>query len=283
MTKSKLEQELLAEVRRYNAINSYTNKLLNEQVPPPPPEKEDPNAPPKPPAPGEDPMAAGAPGAGAPGAEGAVPPPPGGEVPLSGGEDLGGGDFGGGGGGGGMPPMGGADAPMPDAGAGADAGLDTGGAEEPSADDSTEEMDITDLVNMTKNIKQQLDNTKNDNSGVTQKMDDVFSKLGELEAKLGEMDQVLSKIDELGSKIQQMKPPTPVEKLEMRSLDSYPFNQKPEEFFDQKQGEMRASGKNEYVLTKDDIENYGRGEIMKSFNPEEEEENDEQEFQNSNY
>lgn len=278
MAQSKLEKELLEEVRRYNAINNYTNKLLNEQVPPPPPpEEEDPNAPPKPSGPG-DPTAIGG------GAEGAVPPPPGGEAPLPGGEDLGGGMGGDiGGGGGGMPPMGGTEAPMPDAGLGGDAGLDTGGAKEPTTDDSTEEMDITDLVNMTKNIKQQLDNTKNDNSGVTQKMDDVFSKLGELEAKLGEMDQVLSKIDELGSKIQQMKPPTPVEKLEMRSLDSYPFNQKPEEFFNQKQGEMKASGKNEYVLTKDDIENYGRGEIMKSFNPEEEDENDDQEFQNSNY
>ena len=30
---------------------------------------------------------------------------------------------------------------------------------------------------------------------------------------------------------------------------------------------MRASGKNEYILTKNDIENYGKYVIMKSFNP----------------
>lgn len=142
---------------------------------------------------------------------------------------------------------------------------------EPEADDSTEEIDITDLVNMTKSIKQDLESTKTDDTGVTQKMDDVFSKLSELEAKLGEMDNIIAKIDQLGAHIDEMKPPTPVEKLEMRSLDSYPFNQKPDQFFSQKQGEMKASGKNEYILTKDDVENYSKDEITKSFNPDDDE------------
>ena len=53
----------------------------------------------------------------------------------------------------------------------------------------------------------------------------------------------------------------------MRSLDSGPFNQKPQQFFNDKQEEMRRSGKNEYVLTKGDVENYGKYDMMKSFNP----------------
>jgi len=137
--------------------------------------------------------------------------------------------------------------------------------------DSTEEIDITDLVNMTKNIKNDLDNNKQDNSMVIGKMDDVFTKLTDLEQKLAQMDAVMSKIDELGAKVEMMKPETPQEKLEMRSLDSYPFNQKPQEFFAQKQGEMQASGKNEYVLTKDDVENYSNDELKTSFNPNAEE------------
>ena len=137
---------------------------------------------------------------------------------------------------------------------------------DPAEDDETEEIDITDLVNMTKNIKQELESNKNGDSGVTQQMTDVFSKLGELEGKLSEMDQIISKIDELGAKVENIKPPTPQEKLEMRSLDSYPFNQKPDEFFSQKQEEMKKSGKNEYILTKDDIENYNKDEIRQSFN-----------------
>jgi protein subunit release factor A len=121
---------------------------------------------------------------------------------------------------------------------------------------------------MTKNIKNDLENNKTDNASVIGKMDDVFTKLGDLEQKLAQMDQVMAKIDQLGMEVQQIKPETPVEKLEMRSLDSYPFNEKPAEFFDHKQDEMRASGKNEYILTKDDVENYDPT-IMTSFNPEE--------------
>lgn len=156
----------------------------------------------------------------------------------------------------------------------ADAEAEAEVAPDEGADDTTEEIDITDLVNMTKSIKKQLDTTQGqDDTQVTQKMDDVFSKLGELEGKLSEMDGILAKIDQLGSKIEQMKPKTPVEKLEMRTLDSYPFNVKPGEFFDGKQDEMRTSGKNEYVLTKGDVENYGRNEIMKSFNPKADENN----------
>jgi len=137
---------------------------------------------------------------------------------------------------------------------------------DPAEDDETEEIDITDLVNMTKNIKQELEKDKTDDSGVSQQMNGVFAKLGELEGKLGEMDQIIGKIDDLGQKVENIKPPTPQEKLEMRSLDSYPFNENPDEFFSKKQEEMKKSGKNEYVLTKDDIENYNKEEIKQSFN-----------------
>jgi len=140
-------------------------------------------------------------------------------------------------------------------------------ADPSTADDTTEEVDITDLVNMIKDVKKNMDEPKQEDPGEIQKMDDIFSKLGELEAKLGDMDNVLAKIDQLGVEIQASKPKTPVEKLEMRSLDSYPFNTKPTEFFNEKQEEMRKTGKNEYVLTKGDVENYGKYDMMKSFNP----------------
>jgi hypothetical protein len=176
-----------------------------------------------------------------------VPPPPPADAPL----------------GGDVPPP----PPATDA-----VGLDAGTPPPPAPmgetmPDDTEEIDITDLVNMTKSIKKDVDDNKQDFGGVTAKMDDVFTKLSDLEQKLAEMDNIMVKIDELGSKVEQMKPQTPQEKLELRSLDSYPFNQKPQEFFAQKQGEMEMTGKNEYVLTKDDIENYSKT-ITQSFNPE---------------
>lgn len=172
-----------------------------------------------------------------------------------------------------MPPPPGGDMPPPPAGddmTGLDAqppppagGDDLGGA--PDAD--TKEVDVTELVDMVKNLKKDLDGNQQSNGEVTTKMDDVFSKLGELEQKLASMDNIVAKIDELGSKVEQMKPETPQEKLEMRSLDSYPFNQKPVDFFANKQAEMRQTGKNEYILTKDDVDNFSPDEVKTSFNP----------------
>lgn len=137
--------------------------------------------------------------------------------------------------------------------------------------DNTEEIDITDLVNMTKSIKNNIDDNRAEHGQVMTKMDDVFTKLTDLEQKLSQMDSVMAKIDQLGQKMETIKEPTPVEKLEMRSLDSFPFNQNPNQFFDQKQGQMRASGKNEYVLTKDEVNSYSPETIKGTFNPEEQE------------
>lgn len=144
---------------------------------------------------------------------------------------------------------------------------DAGAAPALPEGDTTEEIDITDLVDMTKSIKKDIETNKQDHGAVVSKMDDVFSKLTDLEAKLSQMDAVMAKIDQLGTQVQQMKPETPVEKLEMRSLDSYPFNEKPQEFFAHKQGEMRQSGKNEYILTKDEVTNYSPDQVKTSFNP----------------
>lgn len=148
-----------------------------------------------------------------------------------------------------------------------DAPMDDAPVEEPMSDMDTdvEEIDITDLVNMTQNIKNDLDSSKSDNSAVMGKMNDIFSKLDDLEVKLSQMDNVIAKIDGLESKVETMKEPTPQERLEMRSLDSYPFNQKPSEFFSQKELDMKASGKNEYIITKQDVEDYNDKEMRDSF------------------
>jgi hypothetical protein len=167
--------------------------------------------------------------------------------------------------GGDVPPPTGEDVPPP----GGEVPPPGGEVTQPApAESETEEIDITDLVNMTKSIKKDIEDNKNDNTGVLTKMDDVFSKLNDLEKKLSEMDSVMAKIDRLDSKMDTIKEKTPQEKLELRSLDSYPFNKNPQEFFAEKQDQMRTSGKNEYVLTKDEVQNYPMDTIRQSFNPE---------------
>jgi hypothetical protein len=120
---------------------------------------------------------------------------------------------------------------------------------------STEEMDITDLVNSQKKVEQKQE----------EYFDNLFQHLDGLESKLGEMDGIMAKLNDLEMKIEKYREKTPQEKLELRSLDSGPFNQKLSDFFEDKEEDMEKSGKNEYVLTQNDVEDYSPNEIQKTF------------------
>lgn len=119
----------------------------------------------------------------------------------------------------------------------------------------TEELEITDLVNKQNEISDKQD----------EYMDSMFDKLNDLESKLSQMDSILSKINDIESKVEKYREKSPEEKLQLRSLDSYPYNQKLTDFFADKEVEMQQTGKNEYVLTSDEVENYSDADIKKSF------------------
>jgi hypothetical protein len=208
-------------------FNQINRYVLNEQEPPPPPEG-DAGAPPPPPG----------------GDAGAPPPPPGGDA--------------------GAPP---ADAGAPPAGGAEEIAepidvendpdveeVDTEGKKE--GEEETEEIDITDLITAQQEIKDKQDSF----------MDDMFSRLDDLQSKLENMDQIMNKINSLETKFDRYREKTPEEKLELRSLDSYPYNQKLTDFFDDKKVEMEKTGKNEYILTSDEVQNFSPNEIKKTFN-----------------
>lgn len=134
------------------------------------------------------------------------------------------------------------------------------------------EVDVTDIVKDTKETKEAV-NTGN------QKVDELLSKLSELETKLASMNDLVDKIENLETEIEKRNP-TPEEKLEMRSFDSFPYNLKLTDYWSEKQGAYDVLNKNkkivpteekEYVLTQGDVEqDYNEGEISDSFYPENE-------------
>lgn len=119
----------------------------------------------------------------------------------------------------------------------------------------SEELDITDLVNSQKNVE-----TKQE-----EYFQNLFSHLENLESKLAEMDNIVNMLNSMEQKIEKYRPKTPQEKLELRSLDSGPYNQKLSDFFVDKEQDMQKSGKNEYILTTDDVEDYSPLDISKTF------------------
>ena len=127
--------------------------------------------------------------------------------------------------------------------------------EEGEEETGSEELEITDLVKSQKNIETKQEEYFNN----------LFSQLTNLEQKLSDMDQVMTKLNDLEAKIEKYRPKTNQEKLELRSLDSGPYNQKLTDFFTDKQQDMEKAGKNEYVLTTDDVEDYSVDEIKRTF------------------
>jgi len=139
--------------------------------------------------------------------------------------------------------------------------IDDEGESEEKKDDKeesgSEELDITELVDSQKSIEQKQEDY----------FENLFGRLTKLESKLGEMDQIMSKLNTLEAKIEKYREKTPQEKLELRTYDSYPFNQKLSDFFDDKKEEMELTGKKDYVLTSDDVTDINANDIKKSFQP----------------
>jgi hypothetical protein len=122
-------------------------------------------------------------------------------------------------------------------------------------DKGEEEIEVTELVNSQKNIEGKQE----------EYFENLFSQLQDLESKLSDMDSIVSKLNDIEMKIEKYRVKTPEEKLELRSLDSGPFNQKLTDFFSDKESDFDATGK-EYILTSDEVEDYRPDEIRGSFN-----------------
>ena len=122
-------------------------------------------------------------------------------------------------------------------------------------DGNREELEITDLVKSQREVSEKQEEYFNN----------LFSHLDDLESKLSNMDTIVSKLNDLEAKVEKYRPKTNQEKLELRTLDSGPFNQKLSSFFEDKIEDMEKTGKNEYILTSDDVESYSPNEIKKSF------------------
>lgn len=126
--------------------------------------------------------------------------------------------------------------------------------------EGSEELEVTDLVKSQEKMEKKQDDYFNS----------LFGYIKNLESKLGEMDQLIDRLNTIETKIEKYREKTPQEKLELRSLDSGPFNQKLTDFFDDKKEDFEKSGKHEYILTSDEVQDINAAEIKKTFAPNDE-------------
>lgn len=220
-------------------------------------------------APGQDPM-----GGGMPGPNGGMPGPDamGGADPM----------------GGGMP---GPDGGMPDPNADPNAaggmpGQDpTMGGEMPGADpmaggmpdgldeeEPEEEDDVIDVDDLT-DAQEKVNDKVNSVGRDLGKVDSRIEKLiGAIETLQTMFDKNNQEIADLKTEFEKRNP-TQTEKLNLRSLDSYPFKVKPTDFWKDKAGNSNYSAyadneeptTQEYVITNDDVDDFTEREIADTF------------------
>lgn len=124
-----------------------------------------------------------------------------------------------------------------------------------STESGTEEIDITELVNTQKSIESKQE----------EYMNSMMGKLEDLEQKLSQMDSIFQKINDLETTVEKYRPKSAEEKLQLRALDSYPYNQKLSDFFLEKEPQFEKQGKQEYILKPEDVEDVDKTQIRKSF------------------
>ena len=130
--------------------------------------------------------------------------------------------------------------------------------EDEFASDETVEVDVSDIVD-------KAEETRNEINDMTAKMDELLGKFNDLEGQVTGMDQVIDKIENLETQIEKNNP-TQIERLEMRSMDSYPYSVTLTDFWKEQEGYDAASEKEEeYVITQGDVDDYSEVDIRKSF------------------
>jgi len=126
------------------------------------------------------------------------------------------------------------------------------------------ELDVTELVQGTEAAKQSADQAN-------QQIGALMAKFEDLTNGLGKMDVIAAKINDMEHEIEKRNP-TPDEQLELRSLDSFPYSLKLTDYWDEKEGNYDAMGKDdngddeEFTLTQDEVdEDYNHIHVKDSF------------------
>lgn len=223
----------------------------------------DPNAMPQ----GADPMAGGDPNAADPNAMGGDPNAMGGDPnampqggapnpgdPMAGGDPMGG-----------MPPM---DDPMA-------GGAPMGDEEEMVETEEDEVIDVDDITNAQEKTSARVNKVGRNLEKVDGKIQNILTMIQSLQSMI---DGNNAKIAEFQKEFEKRNP-TPVEQMNLRSLDSFPFNENPKNYWEKKGTQPYVSGnryeayanndepvaKKEYVITNKDVEDFNNNKIEDSF------------------
>jgi hypothetical protein len=147
-----------------------------------------------------------------------------------------------------------------------------------SEDDETEEIDVTDIVKRADDAKGYAEKAVAAAEQGKNMIQDLMSKFDALQTSLSKIDTVANELNTIKSDLQAQKPK---EKLELRSLDSYPFNVKLTDYWDDEKlkdnyeitsrkpdGKSPDGNTKVWKLNPEEVKDYSSTDIKKSFVPE---------------
>jgi hypothetical protein len=136
-------------------------------------------------------------------------------------------------------------------------------------EEDVEEIDVTDIVNKSDEARETAELAAQTSQETNSYVKDLTDKISNLEAQLTKMDSIMAKVSKIESDVK-----TPEEKLELRSLDSYPFSMKLTDYWSDKVNdptnnyEVTDGEERTFEITQEDLEDYNEIEVKNSFNPE---------------
>ena len=145
---------------------------------------------------------------------------------------------------------------------GMDMGADPGMGMDDGSDMDNDTIDIDGLTRAEDKLNVKQNNIGRDLSKVDRRISTLIDTIGKLQNAL---DSNNSELESLKAEFEKRNP-TQTEKLNLRSLDSYPFKVKPTDYWADKsaRGGYEATFDNdkptskEYVITNDDVDNPGK-------------------------
>ena len=181
---------------------------------------------------------------------------------------------------GGMPQDGGAEggAPMGGDPMGGGAPMDGGmppmedpmGGDAPMGEDETV-IDVDDITNAQEKMNDKVNVVGQDLGKVDSKIEALLQTLSKMETMINNNNEEIAKFKAEFEK----RNPTQTEKLNLRSLDSYPFNVNPKDYWAQKGADPNSNYSGfsnngepttqEYVITNNDVDDFSEREIADSF------------------
>ncbi len=159
-------------------------------------------------------------------------------------------------------PMGGGMPPGPDMG-------DIGGMDEEEPKEDENVIDVDDLTKAQEKTNDKVNSVGKDLGKVDSRIEKL---LGAIETLQTMFDKNNQEIADLRTEFEKRNP-TQTEKLNLRSLDSYPFKVKPTDYWADKAENSNYSAyadnqeptTNEYVITNNDVDDFNEREIADSF------------------